>query len=82
MTRDGVLSTLKILIADVCGIQATAINDDGKLIAYGLDSVRALDLLLGVEDELGVSISEHDPALRSVETVRQLAELVEQRRSG
>jgi acyl carrier protein len=75
------LSTIKALIADLCAIDVASIHDDGKLIGYGLDSVRALDLLLAIEDEVGVELSEHHPELAQVHTVAELAAFVARRRA-
>jgi acyl carrier protein len=82
VTDAALLEKVKALVADVCAVPAASIADDGRLLGYGLDSVRALDLFLAFEDELGVEISEHDPELRDIKTVRQLADFLERRRQG
>ncbi len=81
MTNEAILARVKELVADVCGVDAAAVADDGKLLGYGLDSVRALDLFLAFEDELGIEIDEHDPELGAIKTVRQLAEFLDRRRA-
>lgn len=68
-------------IADVCGIAPSAITEDGKLIGYGLDSVRALELILVLEERLDMELNEADPRFARVETVRQLADFVSVLRS-
>ena len=80
MSDPELLTTIKLLIAKTCGIEPSRVADDGKLIGYGMDSVRMIELVMTLEDEFGVEISEHDPALEQVKTVRQLAEFVDQRR--
>jgi acyl carrier protein len=81
MTEQAVLARVRALVANLCGIDEAAINDDGRLLGYGLDSVRALDLFLAFEDELGIEIDEHDPSLSAIKTVRELSEFIERRRS-
>lgn len=80
MADQALLDRVKELIADICAIDAAGIQDNGRLLGYGLDSVRALDLLFALEDEVGAEISEHDPELREIKTVAQLADFVERRR--
>jgi acyl carrier protein len=69
-------------VGELCGVDPSTISDDGKLVAYGLDSVRAVELTLILEEELGIELSEHDPELARVETLRELADLVRRRREG
>lgn len=75
------LATLLELVARVCALEETQVHPEGELIAYGLDSVLALDLLVEIEQRWAIALPEHDPALRSVVTVRDLACVVEQRRA-
>jgi acyl carrier protein len=82
MSEQTILARVKALVADLCGIEEATIDDEGRLLGYGLDSVRALDLFLAFEDELGVEIDEHDPELSSIKTVRQLAAFIERRTAG
>ena len=74
--------TLKRLIAEICDIDAGKIRDSGKLLGYGLDSVRVIDLLIAIEEAYGVEISETDPALGKVHTVADLRLLVDERRGA
>lgn len=80
MSSTSIRQTIKELIADVCAVDAGEVRDEGKLLGYGLDSVRVIDLLLAIEEELGVEISETDPELAGVQTVADLAAFVERRR--
>ncbi len=76
------LETIRTHVADLCGVEPDAVRDEGKLVGYGLDSIRAVDLVLLLEEEFDVALPEHDPELTSVETVRDLARLVDRRRRG
>lgn len=79
MTESAARQIVKELIADTCAIQVTTVKDNGKLVGYGLDSARVLDLIMALEDELDIEISETDPELAAVETVRDLVEFVDRR---
>lgn len=76
------IQQIKAMIAEVCDLDAGKIRDNGKLLGYGLDSVRVIDLLMAIEDVYGIEISESDPALGNVQTVADLSALVDARRSG
>lgn len=80
MPDDPILETIRERVAELCAVDPSAIQDDGKLVGYGLDSVRAVELVLTLEEELDVELPEHDPELGRVETPRQLADLVRRRR--
>ena len=75
------ISILKEMIASICEVDASKIRDNGKLLGYGLDSVRVIDLLMAIEDEYDIELSESDPALRKVQTVTDLCHLVDMRRA-
>ena len=70
------------LIADVCAIDRSVIRADSRLIGLGLDSVRLLDLILGIETEFGLVVNESDPELGNVESVADLVAFVERRRAA
>lgn len=72
---------IKEMIAEVCDLDASKIRDGGKLLGYGLDSVRVIDLLMAIEDAYDIEISESDPALGKVQTVADLCALVDARRA-
>ncbi len=73
------LDIVKRFIADVCAADPAAIQPASRLLAFGLDSVRLLDLLLAVEERFGLALSESDPELGEVETVADLAALIDRR---
>lgn len=76
------LETVKRFVADVCAVELAAVQPGGKLLAYGLDSVRLLDLIMAVEDRYGLEIGDSDPELAAVETVADLAAFIERRRGA
>jgi acyl carrier protein len=79
MSGKDVIDRLRVVAAGVLGVDATMIADDGKLVGYGLDSVKVVELVMEIEEEFGIELSEHDPALRDVHTLAQLAALVAER---
>ena len=81
MTDSDIESVVKRLIAEVCDTEPDSIASGGLLLGYGLDSVRALELLLAVEEDLGVEVDEHDPELAKVKTVDDMVKLVQRRRA-
>lgn len=82
MPDDPILETIRRRVAELCAVDPSTVQDDGKLVGYGLDSVRAMELVLILEEEFGVELPEHDPELGRVETPRQLADLVRRRGAG
>lgn len=82
MATDRILERLRELVAELCDLESGKVRPEGKLLGYGMDSVRVLDLLMALEDEYGVDLPETDPELASVQTVSDLAALVERRRGG
>lgn len=82
MTEDTLLETIREHLARICALEPGEIETSGKLVGYGLDSIRAVELILTLEEELGVELSEHDPELSRVETLEQLADLIGRRRAG
>lgn len=82
MAKSETLETVKRFIAEVCAVELAGVQPAGKLLAYGLDSVRLLDLIMAVEDRYGLEIGESDPELAAVETVADLAAFIDRRRGG
>lgn len=70
------------MIAEICDVNVKTIVDTGKLVGYGLDSVRVLDLIMALEDKYDIEIDETDPELAEVSTVIELSELVDRRIAG
>lgn len=63
-------------------VDPTSIEDDAPLFAeegLGLDSIDALELVLGVEQELGVRIDDEEVGSKAFASVSALAAFVEER---
>lgn len=70
---------IKFQVADLCGLSVDDLTDDGKLIGFGIDSVRLVDLMISIEEHFNIEINEMDPALADVKTVGQLVDYVKSR---
>jgi len=57
------------------------IPDDANLMeTYGVDSVNIFEIVVGLEDEFGISLAEEDFSIEAFATVEGIAELVTQKR--
>jgi acyl carrier protein len=63
------------LIAEVCAIKPEIIQPAGKLAGYGLDSLRALELVVSIEDHYRLQVDQEQ--LFEVKTVNDLVEHIE-----
>jgi acyl carrier protein len=68
---------LRRLAAEACDVTVEAIGDDRPLSQYGLDSVRAIELIVAIEEKFDISISEE--AARSIRTFADVVRLVDAR---
>lgn len=66
---------LAILIGEVCDVPPDRIDQRSRLLAYGLDSVRATELIVLIENEFGVQLQLGE--LQDVQTVADLRRQVE-----
>ena len=73
------IERIRVMAAKACDVDPARLSVDGKLLGYGLDSVRALDLIVDLEAAFGIEIPPHDEALAKLQTVRLLAEYVARR---
>ena len=72
------LQKIKELLAKQLRIDAADIADDADIIAdLGADSLDIVELLMVLEDELGISIPDDDVA--ELKTVSDIAEYIEER---
>jgi len=69
---------IRKLIAQVCLIDAARINKNARLLAFGLDSLRVLELMMRIEDEFELQLEPGQ--LGDISTVGQLADYVERLR--
>lgn len=72
-----ILSTIQREISIVCGIQPTQVQPQARLIEFGLDSIRSMDLIIGLEAEYGIDI--YDAEVARLETVTDVVALIERK---
>ena len=62
-------------------VEPGAIPDDANLMeTYGIDSVNLFEIVVGLEDEFGISLEEEDFSVAAFSTVDGIAELVARKR--
>jgi acyl carrier protein len=59
---DSVLDAVRAMVARAAGMNVADIDADGLLLAYGIDSIRAVDLLDEASAAFGVELTEKDLA--------------------
>jgi acyl carrier protein len=70
-----VLDRIRHLISQVCMVDATDIGRNARLLAFGIDSIRVIELMMHIEDEFQIHLEPAD--LGEIVTVGQLADYVE-----
>jgi acyl carrier protein len=68
---------IRRLLAEVCALDPSSLRADAPLIEYGLDSARAIDLLVSLEETFGVEIP--DLAARDMRTLDDIVRYVKAR---
>ncbi|MHC4393422.1 MAG: acyl carrier protein [Planctomycetota bacterium] len=66
-------------IGEICGIEPASVRAEARLIEHGIDSVRAMDLVIELEEEFDIEVPDED--LAGVATVGELIQYVERRRA-
>ena len=70
------IDKVKQLIADQLGKDVSEIADDKDLVKdLGADSLDAVELIMAIEEEFGVTISDEDGS--NVKTVKDVVNLIE-----
>jgi acyl carrier protein len=77
MTMRSIEEEITLLVARSCGIEPNHIRADRSLVEYGLDSVRAIDLLISLETTFGIEIPDGD--VKSLKSVQDVANYVRAR---
>jgi acyl carrier protein len=74
---------LKAMISKATGgaVDAANINDDAPLMSFGVDSMAALEVVVALESEFGVSITDMESGLEAFKSINSLADFVEANRS-
>lgn len=83
--QDVIRRTKEVLVTRFdLGVQAGAISDNEPIFeaGLGLDSMAAVELLVGIEEAFGVRIDDHDLTASNFETVRSVAQLVHRKIAG
>jgi acyl carrier protein len=74
--RNKVVLAIGAALGNVLGGELPEITEGTQLFALGLDSTGVLELLLHLEDELGVEIDSENLQMEHFESVRSLADFV------
>ena len=74
-----VLEGVKRHVAEVCAVDPAKIRDDARLAEYGMDSVRAMDLLVALEHEFQIEIPDRD--VPRMQTVKDVVSYIERKLS-
>lgn len=74
---DVLLPALRQLLAESLEIAPSVIKEDKRLREQGLDSVKATDFVVAIEEQYGIQLS--DDAMGKLETLREVSRYVAQR---
>jgi acyl carrier protein len=75
-----VLEGVQRHVSEVCAVDASAVRAEGRLAEYGMDSVRAMDLLVALEHEFKIEIPDRD--VPRLQTVKDVVSYIERKLSG
>jgi acyl carrier protein len=70
------LTRVAALLAEVCAVDASAIKPEVRLRAYGLDSVRAFEMIILIEDAFRLKVPPEALDELKNATVADLADFV------
>ena len=84
MTNDNLAPRVKELIVRrlKLEIDPASIQDDAPLFGegLGLDSIDALELVLGLEQEFGIKVEDEEVGVKAFSSVNALVEFIEQKK--
>ena len=65
-------------------IDPSSIQDDAPLFGegLGLDSIDALELVLGIEQEFGIKVEDEEVGVKAFASVNALADFIEQKKTA
>ena len=66
---------LRDVIGRVSMVDPASISDNGRLLGFGIDSIRLIELVMNLEEEFSIKIEPEQ--LFGVSTVRELASHIE-----
>jgi acyl carrier protein len=70
-----VVDRIRQLISQVCLIDAAEISKNARLLAFGIDSIRVIELMMRIEEEFQIHLEPGE--LSEIATVGQLADYIE-----
>jgi acyl carrier protein len=86
MTTDNLAPRVKELIVRrlKLEIDPASIQDDAPLFGegLGLDSIDALELVLGLEQEFGIKVEDEEVGVKAFSSVNALVEFIEQKKTA
>lgn len=71
-----VLETVTNTIAQLCSMDAAKVNPNRDMLEYGMDSARAMDLIVTLEDKFDIEIS--DEVMMGLRTGNDIVMALEQ----
>lgn len=74
------VAAVRALVADAAGVSVEEVKPEGLLIGYGIDSVRAVELLDEANQRFGIVLDEAD--LQRFVTVADVARRIAARRAA
>lgn len=77
---DDLPARVRSILAEVCAIDPARVQDPARLASFGVDSVRAVDVLVAIEHQLGVELPDQEAA--ALLTVGDLVAAVARHREG
>ena len=84
MSNDSALNDqLKQMIVErlFLNVAAGAIDDNADLMqSYGIDSVNLFEIIVGLEEEFGITVEDEDFSVEAFATVSNIADLVKRKR--
>jgi acyl carrier protein len=74
---------LKAMISKATGgsVDAAKIGDGTPLMELGVDSMAALEVVVALESEFGVSITDMESGMEAFKSIQSLADFVEENRT-
>jgi acyl carrier protein len=86
MTTDNLAPRVKELIVRrlKLEIDPASIQDDAPLFGegLGLDSIDALELVLGLEQEFGIKVEDEEVGVKAFSSVNALVDFIEQKKTA
>ena len=73
------LQVLRDLVVERTRVDPDRIQPDSRLVDFGIDSVRAMEIVVDLERIFDLSIPDQD--LLDIETLAQIADYIEQRKN-